>query len=172
MSKLYTTYGSIQFKDGQIKTVQDNVTIEKALQISINNSHFAVVMQTPGDEINLATGLLYSEDIINKNTPIDYQIKVSNDENINEVNCNIDIKNIGDGYKSSRSLLSVSSCGICGKKDLDDLRIEGKKLDQFILEPYFIFKLQKKMQLNQPVFPITGSTHGAVLVYIAIAILY
>jgi FdhD protein len=163
MSKLYTSYQSIRFNNGQTNSINDEVTVEKALQISINNSHFAVVMQTPGDEISLVTGLLYSEDIINKNTPIDYQLKVSDDENINEVNCNIDMQNIGDGYKSSRSLLSVSSCGICGKKNLDDLKIEGEKLDQFILEPDFIFELQKQMQLNQPVFPITGSTHGAAL---------
>lgn len=163
MSKLYTTYQSIQYKNGKTHQVDDNVTVEKALQISINNNHFAVVMQTPGDEVNLVTGLLYSEDIINEKSPVDFQLTWSVDENITEVNCIIDVNNVGDGYKSSRSLLSVSSCGICGKKDLDDLKIEGKKLETSILNPDFIFELQKKMQTNQPVFPITGSTHGAAL---------
>jgi len=163
MSKLYTTYQSIQYKNGKTHQVDENVTVEKALQISINNNHFAVVMQTPGDEVNLVTGLLYSEDIINEKSPVDFQLTWSDDENITEVNCIIDVNNIGDGYKSSRSLLSVSSCGICGKKDLDDLKIEGKKLETSILNPDFIFELQKKMQTNQPVFPITGSTHGAAL---------
>ncbi len=163
MAKSHTKYQSILFKNNTTNVVNDDVTVEKALQISINNTHFAVVMQTPGDEINLVTGLLYSEDIINPKTKISFKTIISDDGNIQEVNCSINPNEIGDGYKNSRSLLSVSSCGICGKKDLDDLKLEGEKLNQNLLEPKLIFKLKKLMQSNQPIFPITGSTHGAAL---------
>lgn len=163
MSQLYTTYQAIKYNNGNIDEVNDNITIEKALQISINNQHFAVVMQTPGDEINLAIGLLFSEDIINYYTMVTCKTTQAKDGVIEEVNCLIDEEDIEDGYKSSRSLLSVSSCGICGKKDLKDLKIEGEKLEKIILDPDFIFSLQKQMQDKQPVFPLTGSTHGSAL---------
>ncbi|HIP35347.1 MAG TPA: formate dehydrogenase accessory sulfurtransferase FdhD [Crocinitomix sp.] len=163
MSKLFSTYRAIKYQNGKLFEVNDQVTTEKALQISINDIHFAVVMQTPGDEINLVTGLLFSEDVIDDKTKISFETKISDDKLIQEVNCLINSNEIGDGYKNSRSLLSVSSCGICGKKDLEDLKLNGEKLTQLLLDSSFIFGLKKQMQINQPVFPITGSTHGAAL---------
>ena len=163
MPKPYINYQAINFKDGDTSEVSDAITIEKALQISINGNSFAVVMQTPGDEVNLCKGLLFSEDIITLKTFISFDTIKSDYGYIEEVNCILEPSNLGKGYKSSRSLLSVSSCGICGKQELGDLYTSGKKLSTHLLEPNFIFDLKKQMQSSQPIFPITGSTHGSAL---------
>ena len=163
MPKPYVNYQAIHFKDGNTSEVSDAITIEKALQISINGEHFAVVMQTPGDEVNLCRGLLFSEDIVTSQTLARFEETKSDDGYIEEINCVIDSNLLGDGYKSSRSLLSVSSCGICGKQDLDDLKLSGDKLETHLLDSNFIFDLKKQMQSNQPIFPLTGSTHGSAL---------
>lgn len=163
MPKPYINYQALNYKNGDSTEISDAITIEKALQISINGEHFAVVMQTPGDEINLCRGLLFSEDVITTTTDVLFKTSLSKDGYVEEVNCIIKPLDLGDGFKSSRSLLSVSSCGICGKQDLNDLNINGEKLSTHLLDPNFIFDLKKQMQNSQPIFPITGSTHGSAL---------
>jgi len=157
-------YEGLKFNKDGFSSVSDPITIEKALQISINGKSFTVVMQTPGDELELATGLLYSEDVLTKKAV--YKTSTRKDESglIEEINFTIDEKQLGKGYLSSRSLLSVSSCGICGKQSLSDLSISGETLkssDQISTD--FIFDLQKKMHLAQAIFPHTGSIHGAAI---------
>ena len=39
---------------------------------------------------------------------------------------------LGKGYLNKRTLLSVSSCGICGKQQLEDIEVHGNKIDQKI----------------------------------------
>jgi len=163
MPKPYINYQAISYKSGETSETSDAITIEKALQIAINGKSFVVVMQTPGDELNLCRGLLLSEDIINSKTSVLYKTSKSEDGYIEGVDCIIEIDSLGEGYKSARSLLSVSSCGICGKQDLDSLNLTGNQLNSNSLEADFIFELQKTMQSNQPIFPITGSTHGSAL---------
>jgi FdhD protein len=41
--------------------------------------------------------------------------------------------------------------------------MSGSKLYKNELEPKFIFNLQEIMQSNQPIFTVTGSTHGSAL---------
>lgn len=158
-------YDSIQYKNGSVSKKADPISVEKALQISVNAKPFTVVMQTPGNELELALGLLFAEDVIKSKT--NYQVDYSFDKKkvVEEINFKIDSKDIGDGYLSSRSLLSVSSCGICGKQSLEDLNVnEGEKLiSNFKINKAFVFDLQKKLQEAQIIFPITGSTHGAAL---------
>ena len=43
--------------------VNDDLVIEAALQININNEPYTVVMRTPGDDHDLIRGLMYAEDI-------------------------------------------------------------------------------------------------------------
>ena len=155
-------YEGLKFTNGEFSKVNDPITIEKALQISINGSPFTVVMQTPGDELELAVGLLYSEDILTKSTP--YQTTVTRDDNdiIEDINFTVDQSKLGKGYLSSRSLLSVSSCGICGKQSLSDLSVQGNALKHsHQINTDFIFDLQRKMHDAQTIFPNTGSIHGA-----------
>ncbi len=157
-------YEGLKFNQNGFKAVNDPITVEKALQISINDSAFTVVMQTPGDELELAIGLLYSEDIIGLNTPYEYAIEKDDHGQIENVNFKIDPDELGSGYLSSRSLLSVSSCGICGKQSLTDVGISGKALkpgEEIGID--FIFDLQRKMHEAQTIFPHTGSIHGAAI---------
>jgi FdhD protein len=162
MPNSFQKYQAVSFKNGKHHEINDEITIEKALQISINSKPFTVVMQTPGDEINLSRGLLFSEDVLSLNSKPDFETKNSKDDYIEEVNWIIPENELGDGFKSSRSLLSVSSCGICGKQELETIE-NISLLKKNELENDMIFDLQKQMNDNQPIFKTTGSTHGSAL---------
>ena len=81
--------------------------------------------------MSLVRGLLHYEDII-KNTKFhpDIVLKRENEDGVvTIVNLNIPENQLGKGYTNSRSLLSVSSCGICGKTELGDLSFMGTTID-------------------------------------------
>ena len=121
-------YEGKKFNIESSQNIMDALTIEEALQININNKPFTVTMRTPGDDISLVRGLLHSEGILNDSDFLpDVVLKKENKKGIvTIVDVNIPEKKLGSGYSNSRSLLSISSCGICGKTELGDLAFIGK----------------------------------------------
>lgn len=158
------SYEGYKFEGGSVTKVSDPLTIERALEIAINGKPFTVVMQTPGDEEDLARGLLYAEDVIKVSTSITFETHADNDGLIESINISVDPAELGNGYMSARSLLSVSSCGICGKQSLEDLNIaqgdpvEMQANDQFPLSK--LIEMQTVMVKNQLIFSETGGCHG------------
>jgi len=141
--------------------VDDNLTVEQALQIYINNEPFTVTMRTPGNDDELIKGLLFSEDIYKQK----HEIKIAFNENkkklITEARLVIPKKLLGDGYLNSRNMLSVSSCGICGKKELNDIKDFEKLNDSNDLSVKNLFNMFEIMKKGQPTFHQSGGSHAA-----------
>lgn len=157
-------YEGIKFKDRQSASTLDALTVEEALQININNKAFTVSMRTPGDDIAMVRGLLHAEGIINDvNFNPDIVIKKENPEGIiSIVNTNIPEDKLGEGYSNSRSLLSVSSCGICGKTELSDLAFIGRHIDdEKKVDINLISSLFESMKARQHSFAESGGCHAA-----------
>ena len=160
-----STYQGKKFDGNSSMLVVDSLTVEEALQININDEPFTVTMRTPGDDIALVRGLLNSEGIINdlSYTP-DVILKNENPDGIVTI---VDLKipedKLGSGYSNSRSLLSVSSCGICGRKELEELAFIGKVLDEKkTLDFALIRSMFERMQTVQKTFNQSGGSHAAV----------
>lgn len=157
-------YEGKKFNNNDIDTIVDALTIEEALQININNKPFTVSMRTPGDDISLVRGLLHAEGVINNTNLLpEISLKKENDKGIvTIVNVKIPKKELGEGYSNSRSLLSVSSCGICGKTELGDLAFIGKTIDdKEKIDIGLIHSLFNKMNTYQFDFRKSGGTHAA-----------
>ena len=157
-------YEGVKFDFKSSNKIVDSLTIEEALQININNKPFTITMRTPGEDVSLVRGLLHSEGIINdvKFIP-DIVLKKENKKGIvTIVDVNIPENKLGEGYLNSRSLLSVSSCGICGKTELGDLAFIGKTIDNNKkIEIGLIDELFDKMNEHQHDFMESGGTHAA-----------
>jgi FdhD protein len=159
-------YQGVKIEKHIVSHVDDALTVEDALAISINGEKFMVTMRTPGDERELVRGLLYSEDIYRKQEP-DLEIEISETDErgyISKMDVTIPTEFLGDGYKNSRSLLSVSSCGICGKQDL----VEIVKEDEIIQEDLHIGlteinEMYSTMEKAQHQFTQTGGIHAAAI---------
>jgi FdhD protein len=157
-------YEGKKFDKNSVDKITDALTIEEALQININNKPFTVSMRTPGEDASLVRGLLHSEDLIND---VNYNPEVilkkeNNDGIVTIVNLNIPEEKLSDGYSNSRSLLSVSSCGICGKTELGDLSFIGKTIDDDKkIDIHLIHNLFDKMKVLQHDFKQSGGTHAA-----------
>jgi len=157
-------YEGKKFDVNEINTIVDALTVEEALQININNKAFTVSMRTPGEDLSLVRGMLHCEGVLNNiNFSPELTIKKENENGIvTIVNVDIPEHELGEGYSNSRSLLSVSSCGICGKTELGDLSFIGKTIeDTKKINIDLIHELFNKMSVLQHDFKQTGGTHAA-----------
>ncbi len=141
--------------------VDDNLTVEEALQIAINSETFTITMRTPGHDEDLVRGLLYSEDIYKADEKLTIHFSENEEKGIIEANLSIDKELLSDGYSNSRNLLSVSSCGICGKKELENIDNSQKLKNGIKLNVKDLFKMFNAMEKGQPTFDQSGGSHAA-----------
>ena len=158
------SYQGLKITNEHQNIIEDTIVVEAPLQININEEPYTVVMRTPDDDLELIRGLLFAEDIYKnalsfKCTTIKVEGKIPA-----IINVSIPKDKLGKGYLNKRTLLSVSSCGICGKKELKDIKVTGSKLDtNTILSATIIHKMFIEMLSFQKTFEDTGGSHAAAL---------
>ncbi len=156
------TYEGLHIINKSQSITRDQLVIEAPLQININEKPYTVVMRTPDNDQDLVLGLLYAEDIYKKTTPIPFEIVEEKYEIPSIVNVTINKENLGKGYLNKRTLLSVSSCGICGKQQLEDLEVKGDKIAKEVLvDSDQLLEMFKPLQEYQTTFKKTGGSHAA-----------
>lgn len=155
-------YQGVKVIGDKQSAVRDELVVEAALQININGSSYTVVMRTPGNDIDLIRGLLYAEDIYKQKTTPEFSILEKQEGIPKVINVNIPKEQLGKGYLNKRTLLSVSSCGICGKQELEDLNPEGESLaEQVAFSSDILFAMLDTFHIHQKVFRETGGSHAA-----------
>lgn len=158
------TYEGLHIKDGIQKKVDDALVVEAALQININKEPYTVVMRTPGDDFELIRGLLYAEDICQNTANPGFEVIEEQEQEFSIVNVSIPEKSLGKGYLNKRTLLSVSSCGICGKQKLEDISVKGCKLaNHSSFDFQKIEEMFSEMKQRQDTFTASGGSHAAAL---------
>lgn len=153
-------YQAILSKNNLKDKVEDELTVEEALSISINGSPFTITMRTPGDDDCLVRGILNSEGIIRSGTEISCEF--SKEDGIGFAKVLIDEPEILKDYTNNRNLLSVSSCGICGTTELEDItKGDAVHLDDKSISSALIPRLFDRMEREQSTFQRSGGSHAA-----------
>lgn len=156
-----TIYEGKKFKANQSHLVEDALTVEEALQIVINNRPFTVTMRTPGADEALVRGLLFSEDVYRQAAPLEINFRQKNAiTRIAQIT--LSKQQLGTGIQSTRSLLSVSSCGICGRQELaasSTFKEELKRKDT--LAATQLYASFEAMSALQDDFLRSGGSHAA-----------
>lgn len=160
------SYEGIKYGSTGGVPVADALTVEEALQVHINGRPFTLSMRTPGADAELIRGMLHSEAIVN--SP-DFHPKIKplgekGEGIVTSVDLEIPKRYLGQGYANSRSLLSVSSCGICGRTELGEQGFSGDALEapgQF--RPGIFSEMFEAMNRRQRDFMQSGGTHAAAL---------
>ncbi len=108
----------LRFKNGVLESVHDVLIRESPLRIVIyyfrqgllQQSTFAIVMRTPGEDVHLAVGMIFNEGMISDITDI---VDIAFDEDLQQVKIVLSQKlNFPDGLPARTSLVN-SSCGLC-----------------------------------------------------------
>lgn len=157
-------YQALKITPNHHLKIDDCLVVEVPLQININQDPYTVVMRTPNDDFELIRGLLFAEDIYKNEENLEYTI-LKKEQNIPTIiNITIDKNNLGKGYLNKRTLLSVSSCGICGKKELKDIVVNGDFLQkEIIVSAENLHKMYGIMNDFQKTFLKTGGSHAAAI---------
>ncbi len=157
-------YEGLHLNNGDSKKVNDTLVVEAALQININSEPYTVVMRTPGDDFELIRGLLYAEDIYKNSKNLRLEVIEKRENGFSIINVSIPKNYLGKGYLNKRTLLSVSSCGICGKQKLEDISVTGEKLNQkFSFDTKKLKQMFSEMEAKQKIFDVSGGSHAAAL---------
>ncbi len=159
----------IKFFSGSASNYDDYITGEEPLEIRLVNNNdiepVSVIMRTPVDDFPLALGFLFDEGTIK----LDDYISMDYDKNskTNEMNniINVYVKNINKDLINERNFYVNSSCGVCGKTNIDNVFIKNPKIIKIkeMIEPDLILSLPGKMKNNQKIFRYTGGIHAAAI---------
>lgn len=152
---------------------RDQVVGEEPLEIRLvagdKLQTLAVTMRTPGNDFELAAGFLYSEAVTKAREQIaalSYCVDpaIDADQRYNIVN--VELRGAPpDITRFERHFAMSSSCGVCGRAQLDSLRELGvRALDDDLRIPVqLLYELPARMRESQRVFSSTGGLHAAAL---------
>jgi FdhD protein len=169
-------YKVLKFKSNQFENVDDLISIEEPLEISIRyqdqgkwvNQILSITMRTPGHDEDLVRGFLFNEQIVQNISHIEsiksFGDKVGQYKIQNKILATLNNSQNVNITKIKRDFLTNSSCGVCGKSSLDALEII-KKDKTSSTEP----KLTKEVIIQSPEilrnyqseFSKTGGIHAS-----------
>lgn len=156
-------YDALKLKADAAQAVSDALTVEHPLSVSINGEPFTLTMQTPGSEEELVRGLLFTEGIYKKkNAQLDIQVVETSEQGfISKVNVKVDEKELDHSQLNKRNLLSVASCGICGKTELALPAGEQLQIHTSTLALQDVQLMFEAMHQVQTAFLTSGGCHAA-----------
>jgi FdhD protein len=152
----------LKIDERQPEQVEDDVVIEEPLEIRVNGDSLSVTMRTPGDDFDLAVGLLRTEGIIRTREEIG-TIAYCPDEDQPELKniVNVVLVDARRKIESTRRLWSNSSCGLCGKATLEAIHQLCEPIaSSIIVSSDLLFSLPLRLRQAQANFERTGGIHA------------
>lgn len=155
-----------EWDDGRIRAQQDYLAAEEPLEIRVGEYPLTVTMRTPGDDLDLAAGFLFTEGLIEQREQIlsiEHAANCKPTERGNIVHVKLAADLALDLEKTRRNFFAASSCGICGKASIDAIRARGVKPPNrdFHVSPETICAMPEKLRSKQQIFGRTGGLHAA-----------
>ncbi len=138
----------------------DSLAVEEPLEIRVDGQQLTVTMRTPGEDIDLALGLLVSEGLIREAHEVQRASYCPGGEEVLEVR-------LAPGVRPpvlSRSMLTSSACGVCGVASIDQVRRSAPfdlSADRIELSVAVLCGLPGLLSAGQRVFAATGGLHAA-----------
>ncbi|HEX3915624.1 MAG TPA: formate dehydrogenase accessory sulfurtransferase FdhD [Steroidobacteraceae bacterium] len=150
---------------------EDRVAVEAPLEYLLHHPalgmepvSFGTTMRTPGDDENLAVGLLYGEGIVNQVSDIDAVESSTRRPNVVNVRLRPDVQM--EMQTATRRFSAGSSCGVCGTTGLDAAiaRAAATRIAPTrAIDLALLFSLPERMRSSQSTFENTGGIHAAAL---------
>ena len=148
------------------------VVTEEPLQLMLDGEALSVVMRTPGHDIELSLGLMFSEGVLRTTNDVrvirisaeagELEAGVAVESSLLESN-QVDIHLASrPRRKPERSMLSSSACGVCGTVLIEDLRRDLAVMPAGpTVDPSLLPGLVERLRSGQGVFDRTGGLHAA-----------
>ena len=154
-----------EWQQGQLRRFQDYLVAEEPLEIRVHGSPLSVTMRTPGHDLELAAGFLFTEGFIQRReqiASISEEAAAKSEARGNMVQVELTGAEF-ERERMQRNFFVASSCGICGKASIDAIRVRGvlPPNPEFRFDPQALCALPEKLRAAQTIFGRTGGLHAA-----------
>ena len=154
----------------------DTLAVEEPLEIRIRGedgapaASFVITMRTPGNDEELAAGLLFAEgvlaersDLLSLDRPADPRVSPERRANVLIAVLGRDARARAAGL--TRGTIMGSACGVCGKTSIESvIPVDRPPLSSRMrVSPDFLYALPAKLRERQSIFSKTGGLHAAAL---------
>ncbi len=145
----------------------DSLAVEEPLEIRLNGEPYLVTMRTPGNDIDLVHGLLYSEGIISERSDIVLAryCAGSDADGVNSYNVlEITLQSGASAPAAARrNVVTSSACGICGATSIEHVMHESPYAadPEIRVETGLILSAPTLLRQYQRAFDQTGGLHAA-----------
>jgi FdhD protein len=144
--------------------------MEEPLEIRVAGESVAVTMRTPGHDRELTLGFLFCEGLISSIDDVGSLAhcgRTGEPERFNVIDVvpapGARIQLPGEPNVRRGTMIN-SSCGVCGRRTIDDLLARCQKLtDQVAVPASAIVRAAESLRLEQPRFVASGGCHAACL---------
>jgi FdhD protein len=161
-----------KWSSGEWSDAPDAVVTEEPLQLMLDGEPLSVVMRTPGEDIELAIGLMFAEGIARSLADIELvRISAESGETASALSVDpslvesnqVDVHLVrAPRRRPERSMLASSACGVCGAVLIEDLRRDLVELPPGpAVDPAILPGLVERLRSSQGVFARTGGLHAA-----------
>ena len=157
-----------EWDDGRLRRKDDFLAAEEPLEIRVGEHPLSVTMRTPGNDLELAAGFLFTEGLVQRREQI-LRLESCTPEDVadrgNVVQATLAPEATPDFEKMRRHFFAASSCGICGKASIDAVRsrLLRPPNPDFRVSSDLLVGLPGALRSSQDVFERTGGLHAAAL---------
>jgi len=163
--RMLSVTGVKEWRDGDVRPLEDYLVGEEPLEIQVGDVAVSVTMRTPGHDLELATGFLFTEGLIAGRDQI-ASVRSESDakqSGANRVRVDLAPGIVLDLEASRRNFYTTSSCGVCGKASIEAVRVRGIEAPNSgcVVDPEVLCRLPDQLRAAQPIFGRTGALHAA-----------
>jgi len=157
-----------EWSDGKVRRKEDYLAAEEPLEIRLGEEPLIVTMRTPGHDLELAAGFLFTEGLARSRAHIVTLEDDPGDDPKNRgnvVRVELAPEAAPDLERMRRNFFATSSCGVCGKTAIDAVRARALQPPNpdFRLGAEMLVRMPKVFEESQAVFGRTGGLHAAAL---------
>jgi FdhD protein len=167
MGRVTRRHAVLRVEPGVAIRRSDTLAVEEPLEIRLNGEPYLVTMRTPGNDIDLVRGLLYSERIITDRSDIVLAryCAGSGPDGVNSYNV-LDVSlapQISAPAAARRNVMTTSACGICGTTSIDQVLRESPYPRDTGLQvaAELVLSAPTRLREHQRAFDQTGGLHAA-----------
>lgn len=148
-------------RGGSVERAEDDVAVEEPLEIRVHGEPLATTMRTPGNDGELVLGFLFAEGIIGSAADVGTLTPCA--ENVLDVvaapGVSLEIERV---KAARRGTLTTSACGVCGRRDIEDLlTLAGKITEPREVRRDVTAGAPRALSAIQRAFQKTGGLHAA-----------
>jgi FdhD protein len=149
---------------GPFAADRDQVVAEEPLEIRIGGESLLVTMRTPGDDLDLAAGLLFTEGVLaslDEVAALTHGAPSAGRDRDNVVEVTVAPGRTLEVGAARRVLRATAACGLCGKESIAAVRRRIAPIDDpTTVALDVVLGLPETIRAAQPVFAATGGLHA------------